>query len=87
MTDAIRSGFEDTCKQLGFTGYIKPLNDLYDAAYQQGYLAAKSELIVLPTASFHEHVEDGDTGKLEDAYTRSEITAAITAQGYQVKES
>ena len=56
-------------------------------AYQQGYLAAKSEAIVLPAASFHEHVEDDDTGKLEDAYTRSEITTSLESQGYQVKES
>ena len=48
--------------------------------YQQGYLAAKSEPIVLPTPKDFENEEQADE-------VLEEVIFHIISQGYQVKES
>jgi hypothetical protein len=91
MTDAIRSSFE---AKFPVPVGVKFFDDDYRwvcgrldgvsagtySALWQGYLAAKSEPIVLPAAHWNNDLE-------EFAILKDKMLETLTAQGYQVKEN
>ena len=98
MTDAIRKQFEaalsDYFERLELNhnpnfervvvGASSVYADKFTAGAEFGYLAAKSEPIILPSIEYFCECEDGCGCEV---YMRNACDKVLTAQGYQVKES